>query len=495
VRRFSLLEYAVLAAYLLLVAAVGASFYRRKATTRDYFLGGRSMSWLPVGISIVAADLSAITLMGVPGWAFHNDLQLCWTFFGMLLAAAPMIWIFIPFYCSLHLYTAYEYLERRFNIVVRLVASALFQFLRLVHVAIALYGPSLALNLVTGLPVAQCVLMIGALTSIYTSFGGVKAVIWTDVIQFTTICSGVGLMFWAALRQIDGGLPAVATLAHDAGRLTIWNPTLNPSEPLAFWPCLLGGGMLSFSALATDQALLQRLFTTKSRRDATRSIVANAVLTVPLLWLLSALGIVLFAFYRQHPDEIKSLPTADAILPYFAVQHLPRAMSALVIAAIFAASMAVMSAGINALSTAATADFYRRLVRPASTPEDYVRFGRAATAAWGVLATVLALFMGRLNSLVLAYAKVSSLVAGPMLGIFLLGMLTRRATSGGTLAGAAVGALVLAAVASLTPISFYYHALIGAAVTIMAGWLASWLTAPPAPAQIEGLVLAAALEE
>jgi SSS family solute:Na+ symporter len=204
---------------------------------------------------------------------------------------------------------------------------------------------------------------------------------------------------------------------------------------------------------------------------------------------------VLFAFYRQHPDEVKSLPNADAILPYFAVQHLPRAVSALVIAAIFAASMAVMSAGINSLSTAATADFYQRLIRPTSMPQDYVRFGRAATLAWGVLATVLALFTGRLGSLVIAYAKVSSLVAGPMLAIFLLGMLTRRATPGGTLAGAAAGALGVAAVASLTTISFYYHALIGAAITIMAGWLASWFTAPPAPAQIRGLVLAAALEE
>lgn len=490
-RRFSLLEYGILAGYLLLVAILGASFYRRKATARDYFLGGRSMSWLPVGISIVAADLSAITLMGVPGWAFRNDLQLNWTFFGTLLAAPVMIAVFIPFYTSLNLYTAYEYLERRFNVGVRLVASALFQFLRLVHVAIAIYGPSLALNLVTGLPVFQCILLIGAITTIYTSFGGVKAVIWTDVIQFTTICTGIGLMFWAALQRIDGGLAAVYTLARDAGRLRIWNPTFDPTETIAVWPCLLGGALLNLASLSTDQALLQRLFTTKSRRDASQSILANAVLTVPLLWLLGGLGVVLFAYYRQHPGELAGLPSGDAVLPYFAVQHLPRAISALVIAAIFAASMAVMSAGINSLSTAVTVDFYQRLFHPAAAPEHYVRFGRAATVAWGLLATVLALFMGHLGALVLAYAKVSSLVAGPMLGIFLLGMLTRRATSGGTLAGAAVGAVAVAAVASLTPVSFYYHALIGVAITLMAGWLASRFTAPPAPVQIDGLVLAA----
>jgi solute:Na+ symporter, SSS family len=491
VRIFSALEYLILGGYLLLVASLGASFYRRKSTARDYFLGGRSMSWLPVGISIVAADLSAITLMGVPGWAFRNDLQLAWTFLSPVLAAPLMILIFIPFYSSLNLYTAYEYLERRFNLGVRLVASGLFQFLRLVHVAIALYAPSLALSLVTGLPVLQCVLMIGAVTTVYTSFGGVKAVIWTDVIQFFTICLGVTVMFWVALRQIDGGIAAVVTLARDGGRLHFWNPTLDPRSTMALWPCLLGGTMLTLASLSTDQALLQRLFTTKSKRDARQSIIANAFLTTPLLLLLSALGIVLYAFYRQHPEELRGLPNGDAILAFFAVQHLPRAISALVIAAIFAASMAVMSAGINSLSTAFTVDFYQRLIHPGATAQHYVRFGRTATAVWGLLATVLALFMNRLGALAIAYAKVSSLVAGPMLGIFLLGMLTRRATPAGTLAGAALGA----AVASLTDISFYYHVLVGVAVTLIAGWFASRFTAPPAPAQIEGLVLAAALED
>src|SRR5205807_7398462 len=205
-------------------------------------------------------------------------------------------------------------LERRFNVAVRLLASALFQFLRLVHVAIALYGPSLALNLITGLPVMQCVLLIGAVTTIYTSFGGVKAVIWTDVIQFCTICGGIGIMFWAALRQIDGGIPAVTRLASDAGRLAIWNPTLNPSEQVAFWPCLLGGAILSLSALSTDQALLQRLFTTKSRRDATQSILANAMLTVPTLDLLRRLRIEVLAIYRQLPEEHQTLPNPAAFL-------------------------------------------------------------------------------------------------------------------------------------------------------------------------------------
>jgi SSS family solute:Na+ symporter len=488
-RTFTIVEYSILFAYLLVVAGFGAAFYRRQTTARDYFLGGRSMSWLPVGISIVAADLSAITLMGVPGWHFRNNYEITWTYLGPALAAPVMIYIFIPFYSSLNLYTAYEYLEKRFNLRVRLTTSALFQFLRLVHVAIAIYGPSLAMSIATGLPLYQCVLGIGALTTLYTSSGGVKAVIWTDVIQFSTICLGIGGILWAALSQIDGGAREVLRLANDSRMLAFWNPSLNPNDTVALWPSLIGGGTLTLAALATDQALIQRLFTTKSASDAKQSIIANAVLQVPLLMLLSIVGTVLFAFYKQRPELLAGLPNQDAILPFFAVQQLPRGICALVIAAIFAATMAVMSAGINSLSTAFTVDFYQRLWRPSESSQHYAIFGRVCTAVWGTVATVLALFMGHLGRLVIAYAKVSSLVAGPMLGIFLLGMLTRRATSAGTLFGAAIGAGAVAAVAAFTNVSFFYHCVVGTAVTFAAGCLASRFTEPVPLAQLEGLVM------
>src|SRR5258706_171558 len=177
---------------------------------------------------------------------------------------------------------------------------------------------------------------MGGITSLYTTFGGMKAVIWTDVLQSLTIWLGIGLMLWAALSQIDGGIAEVERLARKGGRLRFWNPSFNPSDTLALWPCLVGGTVLNLAALPTDQAL------------------------------------------------------------------------------------------INSLSTATTVDFYQRLLRPKAPAEHYARFGRMATAAWGIVATGLALFMDRLGDLVLAYSKVSSLVAGPMLGIFLLGMLTRR---------------------------------------------------------------------
>ena len=236
----SAVDYISVAIYLVAIAAFGSSFYRRKSTAREYFLGGRSMGWLPAGISIVAADLSAITVMGAPAWAYKHNLELWLVAFGYPLVAPIVIFVFVPFYSRLNLYTAYEYLERRFSLSVRLVVSALFQMLRAWHVAVAIYGPALVINLVTGLPVWECVLAMGLFTTFYTSLGGVKAVIWTDVIQFVTVTTGVLLILTIALAHVPGGLPAAFSTVRAAGRLQIINLSTDPTQLTSLWACLFG---------------------------------------------------------------------------------------------------------------------------------------------------------------------------------------------------------------------------------------------------------------
>jgi SSS family transporter len=341
------LDYAVVAAYLIAIAAFGSSFYRRRSTPRDYFLGGRSMSWLPAGISIVAADLSAISVMGSPAWTFKHNLELACLLLCYPLTAPIVIRVFVPFYARLNLYTAYEYLERRFNLPVRLVTSALFQVLRGTHVAIALYAPSLVINLVTGLPVWQCVLFMGVFTTVYTTLGGMKAVIWTDVIQFCTVTLGILLIFFTAVGRTPGGLAAAWHAAAAGGRLHFLNLSTDPRELTSIWALLIGGSTLILSTLTTDQAILQRLFTTKSAQACKRSVILQACLNVPTSLLLYFAGIMLFAFYSFHGGRLAGLNSEDAIVPFFAMHELPSGISGLVLAAIFAASMAVMSAGIN----------------------------------------------------------------------------------------------------------------------------------------------------
>src|SRR5262245_3994653 len=184
---FSTLDYAVVIGYLIAMAAFGSSFYRRKSTAREYFLGGRTMWWLPAGISVLATDLSAITVMGTPAWSYGHNLELMWNSLGFPLMAPVIIKVFVPFYAGLNLYTAYEYLEIRFNLQFRSFTSALFLLLRSIHVALVIYAPALFISFVTALPVWQSILFMGLFTTSYTTLGGIKAVIWTDVIQFCTV--------------------------------------------------------------------------------------------------------------------------------------------------------------------------------------------------------------------------------------------------------------------------------------------------------------------
>jgi SSS family solute:Na+ symporter len=488
-RTFGTLEYALVLGYLLLVAGVGSAFYRKKSTSKEYFLGGRSIAWLPVGISIMAADLSAISVMGTPAWGYRHNLELLVAVFGYPLVAVIVIYVFIPFYSRLNLYTAYEYLEKRFDIRVRLLTSFLFQVLRGAHVAIVIYAPSLVINLVTGLPVWKCILLMGLFTTFYTYLGGMKAVIWTSVIQFCTVMLGMVLIPVFALRHIPGGLGVTYQTALDAGRLKLFNFATNPAELTSFWTCFLGGMVLHLTPLATDQAILQSLFTTKSVKECNQSIITKAVLVIPTTLLLFLVGTALFVFYHFNPTHIGKLTIDDAIMPFFAVNTLPGPIAALIIAAIFAASMAVMSAGVNSLTTATTMDFYRRLFHPQESPQHYAKVGRIGAACWGLGMTLLALFAGRLGALALAYNKVSSFVSGPLLGIFVLATTTARATATGSLIGGAAGSVVVAFVGLETRWSFFWQGPIGLAVTVVTGYLVSCLMSPPPASKVRGLVM------
>jgi len=490
VRALGTIDLIVIVGYLLTIATIGMSFYRKNTTSRDYFLGGRAMWWLPVGISIIAADLSAITVMGLPAWGYQHNLELWWVNLGVPLAAPIVILLFVPFYASLNLYTAYEYLEKRFDLKVRLLDSVLFQLLSGVHIDIVIYAPSLVISLVTGFPVWQCILLMGLFTTFYTTMGGMKAVIWTDVMQFCTVVVGMFLIFYFALKSIDGGLIAAYRTALDAGRLKLFNLSTDPSQLTSFWVCVLGGWVLCLAPLVTDQAVLQRLLTTKSVADCRQSILVQVVLVLPTTLLLYLTGTALFVYYHFHPSRLQGLTWNDAVMPFFALQELPTGVSGLIIAAVFAASMAVMSAGINSITTATTVDFYQRLFRPNEASQHYAKIGRIGTMSWGLFLTGLALFADQLGDLALGYNRVSSVISGPMLAIFLLGVLSERVASSGVLIGAATGIITVAGVSLHSTWSFFLLGPIGVVSTLAAGYVSSLFMPPPSEEQLLGLCLA-----
>jgi solute:Na+ symporter, SSS family len=477
---FTHTDWIILAGYVLGVCFLGSLFYRRKTTAADFFLGGRRMKAIPVAISLVAADMSAISYLGSPAWSYQHNMELALSTWSYLLVAPIVMFGFMPFYARFKFYTAYEYLEKRFDLKTRLLGSAIFLLIRGSHVAIVIYAPSLVLSLITHFPVGACVLITGFCTTLYTTLGGMKAVIWTDVMQFSILLTGVTAVAWMSVRQVPGSLPAVWHVASTAGRLHMFNFSTDLTQVTTFWAVVIGGGVLVLSTLGTDQAYLQRYFTTGSLKEGQRSILLDAVINVFVSMFLASVGPILYAYYHFYPDKLKGLPQSDLILPYFVLTQLGGWLAGLVIASIFAASMAVMSAGINALTTATTVDFYKRLIRPSCSDGESVLAGRIGTIFWGGAATIGALYVGRLGPIVNAFNMVNSFFCGPILGIFLLGIFTRRTRGSAAVAGAVAGLISVWLVAHETQIAFFYYAIVGTSVTFGAGWLLSLLQAPTA---------------
>lgn len=437
------------------------------------------MSWLPVTISVVASDASAITLLGSPGYAYAYDIKLIFYILGYTVAAWLVIVIFLPFYCRLKLYTAYEYLEQRFDLRVRCIASALFLFICGAHVSIAMYAPALVLTLVSHMPLHASILFMGIVVTLYTTMGGIRAVIWTDVMQFCIVVTGIIFTFFFTISRVNGGLAAISQIGAQYGKWRLWDFSLNPASSTTFWAMFVGGTFLALATTGTDQAVLQRYFTAKSEQECRRSLMAYSIILIPFNCALLFIGVFLFAFYHQHPELIKGLPGADSVLAYFVVHQLPRLLGTLLTASIFAASMGVMSAGINSLSTCSVVDFYRRIWRREASDAEYVRAGRIFTVLWGSTATIGALYAGRLGTLSLAFGKIQGFVGGVMLGIFLLGIFSHRANAVGAVVGSVIGMFCVSYFAFWTDVSFFWYGCISCFVTVVAGYIASSFSGKP----------------
>ncbi|HWR13436.1 MAG TPA: sodium/solute symporter [Terriglobales bacterium] len=489
VNNFGITEWAILGGYIAAISIIGSLFYRKKTSTGDFFLGGRNMRALPVAISLVAADMSAISYMGAPAWTYQNNLELVWSSWTYLFVAPAVMFLFMPFYSRFKFFTAYEYLERRFDLKTRLVGSAIFMLLRGSHVAIVIYAPSLVLSLITGLPLWGCILMMGVCTTLYTTLGGMRAVIWTDVLQFSILIFGLITVVSLSISHVPGGLRAVVDVSERAGRFHLFNFSTDLTQITTFWAAAIGGGFMALSTLGTDQAYLQRYFTTRSLKEGRKSILLDAIILVPVSLMLYLVGPVLYAFYEFHPQSLQGLPSMDAILPFFVVNELGGWFSGLIIASIFAASMAVMSAGINALTTATTVDFYKRLFRPNCSDSETVFVGRVGTVGWGAAATLAALFADRLGPIINAFNMINSFLGGPVLGMFLLGMLTKRTRGTSAIGGSIIGLLSVSLLAWQTEIAFFYYAIVGTFVTFGAGWLFGFLQPARDESELSGLVL------
>lgn len=501
------LDVAVFASYMLLLIGVGVYFTRQQKGLKSYLLADQDIHWLIVAISVLAALFSGITYLGAPTESYFNDLAYLWVVASFFIATPITTLVFLPFFRRLNLYTAYEYLERRFDRRLRKIASGLFITRVTFYLALAVYAPALAIVEITGWPLWLAAALTGLAATTYTTLGGMKAVIWTDSLQFVVLCGGIVLILGFAIAEVPGGLPAAWQLAAEGGRTRFIHLELDPTVRVTVWGALLGGACHNLVQMVTDQISVQRYLTARSLEECQRALWFKLAVTLPLVALFYLTGTVLFGYYQAYPEREPVLSPEghvvargdclseqaceplqggrrDRLLPFFVVRQLPTPLPGLLIAAVFGATMAVVSAGVNALATAALKDFGPPPGAGEWPEPVQFRLARILTVVFGVAATLLALVIGRLGTLVEATVSIMGVFGGPLLGIFFLGALSRRANGHGALVGAVAGTAAGFAVAFSgyflpRPISFLWTPFAAAGVTYLAGALVSLLFAPP----------------
>jgi SSS family transporter len=469
-RALNWVDYLVIAGYLLAITAFGSWFARFQRSTRDYFLTGRSVPWWAICFTIVATETSTLSFIGVPAGAYAGNMTFLQLAMGYVVGRILVSVLFIPAYFRGELYTSYELLQRRFGAPVKNIAAGIFVVTRTLADGVRLFATALVISVVTQVPVSWTVILIGAAMIVYTVRGGVAAVIWTDVVQMFVYVAGAAIVFAALTARVPDGLDGGLELAAAAGRLQLWDFSLEPTRVYTVWAGLIGGIALTLATHGTDQFLVQRLLAARSSRDAALGLVLSGFIVFAQFMLFLAIGALLYAYYASAALP-RALERNDEILPLFVISELPHGVSGFIVAAIVAAAL---SPSINALAATTVNDFYVKYVRPDADDATLLRMSKAATIFWGVAQIAVALGAQVVDRSVLdAGLLVLSFAAGPVLGAFLIGVLTSRVAGGAMVAGMIAGIVAVTWIWWTAAAAWTWYAPAGVVVTGLVALAAS----------------------
>jgi Na+/proline symporter len=535
-----LLDWLVVAAYVGWVVVDGLR--RSKGTDKvdGYFLANRSLPWWAVGLSVMATQMSAVTMVATTGQGYLSGLRFVQFYFGLPLAMIILSLTVVPFFTRARVYTAYEYLERRFDTRTRSLASLLFLVGRAFSLGVTLAAPAVVMSAILGWHLPVTILVICVPMILYTTLGGVQAVAWTDVKQMFIVVGGMlaaaGILLYSILQHVS--LNQALHLAGATGRLQAVDFNFDPRETYTFWSGMIGALFLNLAYFGCDQSQVQRYLTAKSVDEARQSLMMSAYVKIPLQLLILGSGVLVFVFYlfqtppmlfnRSYDAQVAAGPhgaqyaalqqdfdqaiatrrdaarhgsrdeflASDArvrsirssaadlvrqttgdqrysdvnyVFPTFITTAMPIGLVGLMIAAIFVAAMSASGGELNALATATIIDFYRRHWVKDAADSHYLAVSKLATIFWGLFACVVAMYAANQGSLIEVVNRYGSIYYGSLLGVFILAILTKRATSAGAFWGLLAGIAVVLTVAWTLPIAFLWHNLIGAVVVVVVG--------------------------
>jgi cyclically-permuted mutarotase family protein len=475
---FGSLDYAALVLYAVILIGMGFYFSKREKGTDDFFLGGKRIPWWAAGLSIYATQLSAITFIAVPAVAFATNWVIYISYFAIFLMAPVIIHFYLPFFRRLHVTSAYEYLEKRFGLNVRLFGSISYILFSLGRMSIVFFLPALTLTAIFDMNIYLAIILTGGLTIVYTAMGGIEAVVWTDVLQVIILIGGIIFSIIYIIIHVGGLAPLIHTgLANHKFKFFDFHWSFTT---IATWSVLLGGFAELLGPYTTDQTVIQRYLTTKNEKSAASGIWTNGIISIPTGFLFFFLGTALYVFYKFHPGLISVGMKTDQIFPLFIGQELPAGLVGFLVAGVFSASMSSLSSGMNSVTTVITVDFIERLsVRVNEVKK--LRLARWITILVGLIGTAMACLLAgfSIQSLFYLFQKIIGLVLSALAGVFILGIFTRRANAIGTLIGAIISLIVLSGVRFYTPIQFYIYPLIGIPVCVIVGFIVSLMTPGP----------------
>jgi SSS family transporter len=474
------LDLVVIGCYLAGVTLFGLRFRSGQQTLKGYFLADNAIPWWAISLSIVAAETSTLTVISVPGLAYDKDFSFLQLVIGYLIGRVVVSFVLIPQYFRGELVTAYQLIERRFGQRLRSLTAGVFLVTRAAAEGVRVFAVAIVVRvalggLLTGVSDFErdlvAIAIVTALTLLYTLKGGLKAAIWTDVMQQTVYVAGTIVGLVTILHLVPGGWTTVREVAGHAGKFRVFDFTFDWTTKYTLWSGVIGGTFLTTASHGTDQLIVQRLLAARSERQAQVALLSSGVVVFFQFSLFLMIGAMLYVFYRSYPPAAAFTRT-DTIFPVFIVSHMPHGVSGLLIAAILAAAMSNLSAALNSLSSTSMVDFYIRL-RPLTSEIRRIWLSRAAMVVWALVLFGLALLARHGGRVIEVGLTIASIAYGGMLGVFLLGVLTRRASEGGAMMGMICGLALNLYLWLFTSVAFTWYVVLGSVATFAVGYAAS----------------------
>jgi SSS family transporter len=455
------------------VVAFGVWVGRHQKDAADYMLGDRNIPWWGLLFSIVATETSTVTFLSIPGFAWARDFTFLQLPIGYIIGRLLVIGLLLPHYFAGEYFTAYEVLRKRFGGPVGQAASFLFVVTRSLADGLRLFLTAIVVQEISGFSLPVSIALVGVTTVFYTFVGGMKAVVWTDVIQFVVYILGAIVALAILVSRLPGGWGELVAVGSAAGKFRWFDFSTALDSPYTLWAGVIGGMFLTFGSHGADQLMVQRYLCARSRGEAARALWLSGVVVFLQFAFFLLIGVGLFVFYQAFPPAVP-FDRPDRVFVRFLVEQLPHGVIGLVAGAVFAAAMSTLSGSLNSSATAVVTDFYRPLIRPDASPQRLLRVTRGLTLFFGLVQVLVALggpLVGR--TVVEAVLTIGGFTTGITLGVFFLGIFTKRVGQQAALIGLVLGLATITAVAFGTRLAWPWYTLVGSLATFGFGLLAS----------------------